>query len=103
MTPCRYQEINQSPRFQAMVARRERYAWRLSALMLAIYFTFILLIAFEPALLARPLYQGSVITWGIPAGLVVILSAFVLTGLYVRKSNHEFDTENAAILEEQTP
>ena len=28
---------------------------------------------------------------GIPVGVVVIFSAFILTGIYVRKANREFD------------
>ncbi len=37
--------------------------------MLASYFAFILVIAFDPKLLGSPLSAGSVTTWGIPAGL----------------------------------
>lgn len=95
-----YEKIHNSQRFKDMVAKRERFAWQLSVVMLVIYFTFILLIAFSPQTLGTPIAKGSVITWGIPVGLFVILSAFFLTGIYVRKSNREFDAENQAIIEE---
>ncbi|MED5525449.1 DUF485 domain-containing protein [Gallaecimonas pentaromativorans] len=95
-----YEKIHSSKRFQDMVARRERFAWFLSAIMLVIYFAFILIIAFSPATFGKPISEGSVVTWGIPVGLGVIISAFVLTGIYVRKSNREFDAENSAIIEE---
>ncbi|WKE67308.1 DUF485 domain-containing protein [Gallaecimonas kandeliae] len=95
-----YEKIHNSPRFQEMVAKRERFAWQLSAVMLVIYFTFILIIAFSPGVFGTPISKGSVITWGIPVGLGVIISAFVLTGIYVRKSNREFDAENQSIIEE---
>ncbi|PTT88398.1 DUF485 domain-containing protein, partial [Pseudomonas sp. HMWF031] len=39
-------------------------------------------------------------TWGIPIGVGLIVSAFVLTGIYVRRANGEFDDLNNAILKE---
>ncbi len=39
-------------------------------------------------------------TVGIPVGILIILSAFLLTGLYVRKANGEFDQLNREIVEE---
>ena len=46
------------------------------------------------------LYPGSAITWGIPIGVGLIFSAFILTGIYVRRANGEFDALNTAILKE---
>ena len=56
-----------------------------------VYFTFILTIAFEPALLGTPLSADSVTTVGIPIGVAVIVFAFVLTGIYTKRANGEFD------------
>ncbi|MNP85224.1 Inner membrane protein YjcH [compost metagenome] len=42
----------------------------------------------------------SPVTWGIPIGVGLILSAFVLTGVYVRRANGEFDRMNQEILKE---
>ncbi|MND01105.1 Inner membrane protein YjcH [compost metagenome] len=68
--------------------------------MLTVYFTFILLIAFKPEWLGRVLFEGSVITLGIPVGISIILFAFLITGLYVRKANSEFDPLRKQIIEE---
>ncbi|HEX5841287.1 MAG TPA: DUF485 domain-containing protein, partial [Pseudomonas sp.] len=38
-----YQRIQESPRFQELVSKRERFAWILSAIMLGLYVAFILL------------------------------------------------------------
>lgn len=95
-----YRRIKEHPDFIILVARRRRFALRLSAIVLIIYFSFILVIAFAPHLLAAPVAAGSVITWGIPVGLAIIISSFVLTGIYVRRANHEFDDENRRIVEE---
>jgi uncharacterized membrane protein (DUF485 family) len=89
--------VKRDPEFLALVHRRSRFAWTLSALMAAIYFGFILVVAFAPAWLATPIGSSS-ITIGIPIGIGVILAAFVLTGLYVRRANTDFDVEIARII-----
>jgi uncharacterized membrane protein (DUF485 family) len=68
--------------------------------MLVIYYGFILVIAFAPKVLGTPLSAGSVITVGIPVGLGVIVSAFVLTGIYVFRANSQFDRLTREIKEE---
>lgn len=99
MTPDIFDRVKRDPRFQELVARRTRFAWALSAAMLAIYFGFIFIIAFAPKTLGTPLGSG-VTTLGIPIGLLVIVSAFVLTGIYVRRANSEFDEITREIIEE---
>jgi len=90
--------VKGDPQFNELVLRRSRFAWILSAVMLAIYFGFIFIIAFAPKVLAIPIGAG-VTTVGIPVGLMVIVSAFVLTGIYVRRANSEFDAITRQIIE----
>jgi uncharacterized membrane protein (DUF485 family) len=85
-----YDRVLQSPRFQELVRQRTRFAWTLSIVMLVIYFGFILLVAFAKPLLATNVGDG-VTSLGIILGLGVILSAFVLTGIYVQRANSRFD------------
>ena len=85
-----YDRVIQSPRFQELVRERTRFAWTLSIVMLVIYFGFILLVAFAKPLLATKIGDG-VTSLGIILGLGVILSAFVLTGIYVQRANSRFD------------
>jgi cation/acetate symporter len=59
--------------------------------MLVIYYGFILVIAFAPKVFGTPISAGSVTTIGFPLGVAVILSAIVLTGIYVYRANTEFD------------
>ena len=95
-----YERIEKTPQFKQLVAKRERFAWLLSAIMLGLYVTFILLITFAPQLLGTPISEGSVTTWGIPMGVGLIRSAFILTGIYAQRANGEFDALNQAILDE---
>ena len=94
-----YEEIEQNPRYQELVRRRTSLASALSLTMLAIYLGFILLVAYAPKFLATPL-AGGITTIGIPIGLFVIISAFVLTGFYVYKANSVFDSLTREIVQE---
>lgn len=82
--------ILRNPKFKELVRARSSFAWTLSAVMLAIYFGFILLVAFAHDFLAMKV-GGGVTSLGIVLGVVVILSAFLLTGIYVRRANSRFD------------
>jgi uncharacterized membrane protein (DUF485 family) len=99
MDPGAYQRIESNPKFRELIEARGRFALILTIAMLVIYFGFILLVAFGKGFLAAPI-GGSVVTIGIPLGLFVIVSAFVLTGIYVAKANATFDRLNAEILRE---
>ena len=96
-------EIEKNPKFKELVAARKSLGWTLSFVMLAIYFGFILLVAFNKDLgnlLGTPLGAGSVTTIGIIVGLCVIVSAFVLTGIYVIRANARYDELTRQIVEE---
>jgi uncharacterized membrane protein (DUF485 family) len=85
-----YDRIVADPRYQQLVKSRGRFTWVLTCVMLAAYFGFILLIAFDKSLLARPI-GGGVTSLGIPVGVGLILLAILLTGLYVRRANRDYD------------
>lgn len=95
-----YVRIRENPRFRELVRARGGFALTLSLAMLAIYFGFILIVAFAPGFLGTPVAAGMVTTIGIPLGILVIVSAFVLTGIYVAKANSTFDQLNKEIIEE---
>lgn len=87
---ARYEEVLADPRYQRLLKRRGRFTWMLSIVMLVAYFGYIALIAFDKSLLARPI-GGGVTSLGIPVGVGLILLAILLTGLYVRRANREYD------------
>ncbi len=87
----RWQRIHADPEFRELERRRGFVARGLSALVLAAYYGFILVVAFAPALLARPLVAGSAITWGISAGVALIVLSFALTAVYVHYANTRVD------------
>ena len=95
-----YQRIKNHPDFITLVAKRRKFAWQLSAVVLGMYFSFILLVAFAPWILATPITSHSTTTWGIPIGIFIIVMSFLLTGVYAKRANTEFDEESQRIIEE---
>ena len=91
--------IQKNPKYQQLVIERRSLGLWLSAAMCVIYFGFILLVAFAPGFLGASL-TGGVTTVGIPIGILVILSAFALTGFYVNRANGAYDTLTQQIIRE---
>ncbi|MFT4178018.1 MAG: DUF485 domain-containing protein [Thermomonas sp.] len=93
--------IEANPKYQALKRKRNGFGWLLTILMLIVYYGFVGLIAFDKELLAKPLGEG-VTTLGIPIAFGVIVFTIVITGLYVRRANGEYDRLTAEILEDAT-
>ena len=91
--------IEANPAYQELKRKRSSFGWILTILMLVVYYGFIGLIAFDKEFLARPI-GSSVTTLGIPIAFGVIIFTIVITGLYVRRANSEYDRLTAKILEE---
>jgi uncharacterized membrane protein (DUF485 family) len=81
----------EDPRFRALVRARRAFSWVLTILMLAVYFAFILTLAFAPALLGRPIVDGSPATWGISVGFGMFVFTFALVAVYVARANTVHD------------
>jgi uncharacterized membrane protein (DUF485 family) len=84
--------ILNDPRFQTLVHRRRAFSWSLTVLMLSVYFAFILTLALSPALLGRPIVDGSPATWGIPVGFGMLAFTFILVAVYVVQANTVYDS-----------
>lgn len=95
-----YERIRSNPKFQSLVAKRNGYAFIMTALMMIVYFGYILLIAFDKEMLSQKLGEGMVTSLGIPMGLGVILFTIAITTVYVRRANTEFDAEADAVVKE---
>jgi len=81
--------IASTPEFIELVTKRRSLGWTLTIIMLVIYYGFIALVAFAPATIGQNV--GGAVTLGLPLGIAVILSAIILTGIYVGRANGEFD------------
>ncbi len=97
MTQELVDKIKANPDYQELISKRSSFSIKLSVAMLVVYFTFILTIAFNPSALGTPLSGDSVTTVGIPVGIAIIIFAFILTGIYTKRANGEFDDLNNKI------
>jgi uncharacterized membrane protein (DUF485 family) len=75
---------------EAVSAARWRVALSLTVAMMAVYFGFILLVAFNKPLLGRVIAPG--LSLGMLLGALVIVAAWVLTWVYVRWANTHYDS-----------
>ena len=93
------EKISANPDYQRLKNTRSRFGWTLTIAMLVVYYGYIALIAFNKPFLAQPIGAG-VTTLGIPIGMGVIIFTIVITGIYVRRANGEYDRLTAEILKE---
>ncbi|MYZ52803.1 DUF485 domain-containing protein [Malikia spinosa] len=92
-------KILKNPKYQELQSKRNSFGVLLSILMLVVYYGYIALIAFNKPFLAQPLGAG-VTTVGVPIGMAVIVFTIVITGIYVRRANGEFDELTKEILKD---
>lgn len=92
-------KIEANPKYHELRRKRNLFGWSLTALMVVVYYGYIALIAFNKPFLAQPIGAG-VISLGIPIGMGVIVFTIVITGIYVRRANGEYDRLTAEILKE---
>lgn len=92
-------KITANPKYQKLVGTRTSYGWLLTIIMLIVYYGYIAVIAFSKETLAVKLGAG-VMTVGIPVGLGVIFFTIIITGIYVRRANSEFDALTQEIVKE---
>ena len=93
------QRIISNPKYQELKAKRSSFGWILTAAMMIVYYGFIMLVAFNKEFLSQRLGSG-VMTVGIPVGFGVIVFTIIITAIYVRRANTEFDELSTAIVAE---
>ncbi|MET3447158.1 DUF485 domain-containing protein [Ralstonia pickettii] len=92
-------KIEAHPKYAQLKQRRNRLGLVLTVLMLAVYYGYIALIAFDKPFLAKPVGAG-VMSVGVPVGMAVIIFTVVITGIYVRRANSEYDQLTQDILKD---
>ena len=91
--------IRANPKYQELKRKRSSFGWWLTLLMMVVYYGYIALIAWNKPFLAQPLGAG-VTTLGVPIGMGVIVFTIIITGIYVRRANGEYDRLTREILED---
>jgi cation/acetate symporter len=95
-----YARIRKNPKFVQLIARRGRLAWTLSAIVLILFYAFVLTVAFAPSVIGQRVMPGSTLTIGVAIGLFQFVFFWLLTAFYVRKANADFDALTAEVIKD---
>ena len=76
-----YEHMRANPKFQKLVAKRGRFAWTLAFIVLGMFY-------------------GFVVTIGVAFELFMFIFFWVLTAVYVRKANGEYDELTADLIKD---
>jgi uncharacterized membrane protein (DUF485 family) len=90
------QRVISNPKYQELKPSAAALAGWLTWAMMIVYYGFILLVAFNKEFLSQRLGAG-VMTIGMPLGFGVIVFTVIITTIYVRRANSEYDDLTAAI------
>ena len=100
MSSAMYERMRANPKFQDLVARRGRFAWTLAFVVLTMFYGFVMVVAFNPASLGQPVSEGSMLTVGVAVEFFMFVFFWVLTAVYVKRANTEFDALTQEIVQE---
>ena len=64
------------------------------------FYGFVLIVAFNPTSLGKPIAEGSMLTVGVSVELFMFIFFWALTAVYVRRANTEFDALTQEIVKE---
>ncbi len=90
-----YFEIQRSEEFADLRRRFRKFVFPMTALFLAWYFVYVLLAAYAPEFMSQKVVGN--INVGLLFGLGQFVSTFVITVLYVRWADREFDPRAEAL------
>jgi uncharacterized membrane protein (DUF485 family) len=84
------QKIKSDPTFQELESKRHSFAWSLAIAILVIYYGYVAMLAWAKPFLSTRI-GDSVVTYAFPVGLFVLVSAIVITAIYVQRANSEYE------------
>lgn len=92
--------VEANPKYHKLVRVRSTYSIIMTLCIMVVYYGYILLIAFNKEWLGAKIGSGMTTSVGIPLGVGIILFTIILTNVYVRRANTEFDDLNSQIIKE---
>jgi uncharacterized membrane protein (DUF485 family) len=94
-TGTEYEQLQRTEEFGDLRRRFRRFVFPMTALFLAWYFLYVLLAAYAPDFMSQKVWGE--INVGLLFGLGQFVSTFVITVLYVRWADREFDPRAQAL------
>lgn len=82
--------IENNPKYQELVSKRTSFGIKLGIFVLVMFYTYIMVIAFNKEVLATKIGDG-VTTIAFPIALAILIISFITTLIYVKRANGEFE------------
>jgi uncharacterized membrane protein (DUF485 family) len=95
-----YERLRVNPKFQELVVTRGRFAWTLTFIVLTLFYGFVLAVAYFPSIMGQPVSEGSMLTVGVAVELSLFIFFWLLSALYVRRANSEFDALTQEVIKQ---
>ena len=89
-------KIKSNPKYKELVSKRNSFSLKLSLFVLAMFYGYVLVIAFNKEILETKIGDG-VMTVAYPVGAAIIVISFITTLIYVSRANSEFEDLEMAI------
>ena len=93
--PVDFTEVQERPQFQELRKRHRSFVFPMAAVFLLWYFLYVLLSTYAPEFMSTKVLGN--INVGLILGLGQFVSTFVITIIYVRWADREFDPRAAAL------
>lgn len=84
------QRIENNPKYKELVSKRNSFGIKLGAFVLVMFYTYIMVIAFNKEVLATKIGDG-ITTIAFPIALAILIISFITTIIYVKRANGEFE------------
>lgn len=95
-----YERIRANPKYQELIAARGRFAWTLSAIVLILFYGFVIAVAYMPKTLGQPISAGSVLTIGVALEFFLFIFFWGLSAYYVQRANSRYDALTKEVIRE---
>ena len=82
--------IENNPKYQELVSKKNSFGIKLGVFVLVMFYTYIMVIAFNKEVLATKIGDG-VTTIAFPIALAILVISFLTTLIYVKRANGEFE------------
>lgn len=97
MHDTHFERLGRDNDFIRLATARDRLGLWLFAITMAMFAALLLLVAFAPQILARPVAAGRLTTIGWSAGAATIVLPWLLTLIYVRRTNRDSAAMSAIV------
>ena len=85
------EKILANPKFKELVAKRNRFSILLTIILLVVFGAYNVMAIFAPDFFAAPFMGVTRWSFGLILGFGVLAFSFIVTGIYTRRANGEFD------------